>query len=266
LNEISELRQLVRLLLAASPAWHAYQTETAASFEAQWKHIPHGPWMLTDPEFLSAGEARMLHLTGKPRAWFKDKTILDAGCGSGRWSILLARMGARVTAFDISASGMADAAKLGADYPGFTVFAHNLLEPIPLEPTFDLVWNFGVSHHTGDTRRALGHATAMVKPGGMLVTMLYGEPQLDRPHEFAEINFYTELRRAISHMTVPQKIAYLTDRFGETDAHGAFDAASPPINDLYRFDEARSWLTAWGFRDIERVLDNRNLHIRAFRA
>jgi hypothetical protein len=44
------------------------------------------------------------------------------------------------------------------------------------------------------------------------------------------------------------------------DLHGYFDAISPRINDLYRWDEIESWLLAEGFSDIKRTVDVGNHH------
>jgi 2-polyprenyl-3-methyl-5-hydroxy-6-metoxy-1,4-benzoquinol methylase len=265
LNEISELRQFVRMLLADSPTYKAFAGQTAQSFDAQWEHIPHGPMMLSDPAFAEEGVRRLTDLAGRPREWFAGKTILDAGCGNGRWSMTFARLGAQVTAIDVSSAGIAEVTRMSADFPRFKAVQCNILDPIPLSDRFDVVWNFGVAHHTGDTRRALQNVSEMVKPGGLLCTMIYGEPRYERVDDFAEINAYTDVRRAISAMSIAERIAYLKCRFGDVDAHGWFDAASPKINDLHRFDEIREWLVAWRFRDVEQVGENRNLHIRAVR-
>src|SRR5438874_3503334 len=172
LNEISELRQLVRMLLAESPGYQAFVAQTAESFDAQWAQIPRGSMMLSDPAFADESVRRIVQLAGRPREWFAGKTALDAGCGNGRWSITLARLGAQVTAIDISPAGLAEVARLGADFPGFATLRSNILDPIPLSRRFDLVWHFGVAHHTGDTRRALRNVCRMVKPGGMVLTMI----------------------------------------------------------------------------------------------
>jgi SAM-dependent methyltransferase len=266
LNEISELRQLVRMLVSESSAYKEWIAQTAGSFDAQWAQIPQGRMMLSDPAFGAASERRVIELVGRPREWFPGKSALDAGSGNGRWSVTLARLGAQVTAVDVSAAGLAEVARLGACFTHFTTLQHNILDPLPLSGPFDLVWHFGVAHHTGDTRRALQNVCAAVKVGGVLCTMIYGEPRYECTAEFSEINTYTEVRREISAMSIPERIAYLQRRFGQFDAHGWFDATSPKINDLHRFDEIREWLSRWGFRDIERVNENRNLHIRAIRA
>lgn len=53
--------------------------------------------------------------------------------------------------------------------------------------------------------------------------------------------------------------------FNEKDyVHGYFDAISPEINDLYRWDEIIGWLKSAGFEDIKRTLsDHPNHHVIA---
>ena len=50
---------------------------------------------------------------------------------------------------------------------------------------------------------------------------------------------------------------------GEKHIHGYFDAISPPINDLYTFEELQGWLLGEGFENIARTVDTRNHHIIA---
>ena len=73
------------------------------------------------------------------------------------------------------------------------------------------------------------------------------------------------MRRATSGISFDERIAYLRSRFNDEDVNGWFDAVSPKVNDLHRFDEVREWLLAWGFEDIRRTFDNRNLFVTARR-
>jgi SAM-dependent methyltransferase len=266
LNEISELRQLVRLLLAESPAYRAYIGQTSRSFDLQWDKLPSGVQLLGHPDFDSESVSLVERYTGLSAAWFKGRTVLDAGCGNGRWSYTLAKLGARVTAIDQSLAGLEEVARVCAKFDGFATLRRDLLEPLELGAMFDVVWHFGVAHHTGDTRRALHHVCEAVRPGGILFTMIYGEPREGRPGEFAEINSYTELRRATAAMTFDERIAFLRARYPEHEINAYFDAVSPKINDLHRFDEVCGWLIEWGFTDVTRTFDNRNLFITARRA
>jgi SAM-dependent methyltransferase len=266
LNELSEMRQLLRMLLADSPRYHAQIAQTTTSFETQWKLLPKGVQLLGNPEFDRQSIALVEQYTGLPSEWFRGKRVLDAGSGNGRWSYTLASLGAQVTAMDQSESGLDEVRRVCGRYPGFQTIRHDLLSPLPEGTTYDLVWTFGVAHHTGDTERALGNVCSAVRPGGAVFAMIYGEPRGEFPGDYAEINTYTELRRELAGMSFEERIAYLRRRFPEDDVNAWFDGVSPKINDLHRFDEVREWLRMWGFTDIRRTFENRNLFITAQRS
>ena len=263
LNEVSDLRILVRDLAAQASARAQDGTQTRESFSYQWQEIPEGDHLIGDSEF----ETRMAELvsqyTDRPSGWFAGKSVLDAGCGNGRWSYAFAKLGANVTAVDQSASGVANlTALLGGKY-NFRATQADLLNPLPFDATFDLVWCYGVAHHTGNTRRVVENVAAAVKPGGRLFLMIYGEPEKDA--EFEEINTYVGLRRQTQFMTFAEKVAFLESKFPKNYVHGYFDAVSPSINDLHRFDEIEGWLRAAGFRDVRRTHKSRNHHLVADR-
>lgn len=262
--EISQLRSLVRYLVADKPDLIGGREQTMGSFEHQWRELPHGQWMFSNPEFRTELPDIVCSHTDLDRSWFPGKKVLDAGCGSGRYTYALCKLGANVTAFDQSASGLATAKEavesevLGANA---NFIQGNLLEPLPLEPDFDLVWSFGVLHHTGDTYRGFHNVASLVKPGGYLFLMLYGEPRLGCPDEFAYRAEYSRLR-ALALNCPPEEVVEIIkrERPGE-DVHGWFDAISPTINDCYQFEEIKGWLLEAGFEDIKQTHEMANLHL-----
>jgi 2-polyprenyl-3-methyl-5-hydroxy-6-metoxy-1,4-benzoquinol methylase len=264
LNEISELRQLVRVLLSESPRFAASMAQTSESFDVQWDKLPAGVQLHGNPEFDRQSISLLEQYTGLPKPWFAGKSVLDAGCGNGRWSYVMAGLGAKVTAMDQSAAGLAEVGRICAAFPGFRTVRHDILQPLPPDQ-YDFVWHFGVAHHTGNTELALRNVSGAVRPGGMIFTMIYGEPRQDHRGDFAEVNAYIALRRETSAMSFDERIAFLRQRYPEQDVNAWFDAISPKINDLHRFDEVRDWLVAWGFEDVRRTFENRNLFITARR-
>jgi 2-polyprenyl-3-methyl-5-hydroxy-6-metoxy-1,4-benzoquinol methylase len=165
LNKIIELRELTRRLSADSPACRARAAQTKASFDLQWDELPTGVQLLGSPKFEREAQALVELYTGLPATWFKDRSILDVGCGNGRWSYALSRLGARVTAIDASENGVANAQKHCGAFPGFSARGGDLLEPLGVDRQFDLVWSFGVAHHTGNTQLCVANFSEAVRPG-----------------------------------------------------------------------------------------------------
>ena len=107
--------------------------------------------------------------------WLKGKKCLDAGCGSGRYSVAMALHGAAsVTAVDVSDTGLAEASRRASEFPSITFQKASVLD-LPFEDsTFDFVWSAGVIHHTSDFDKALSELTRVLKPRGKLFLLVYG--------------------------------------------------------------------------------------------
>jgi ubiquinone/menaquinone biosynthesis C-methylase UbiE len=127
-------------------------------------------------KFLRPLEVR-LHANGISQDVFKDKHCLDAGCGGGRGTVLMARAGAKeVVSFDLSEQNIGTTLRNATLFDLHNVKAQqgSLLElPFPDE-SFDVVWCNGVVHHTTNPDRALCEITRVLKIGGKLWLYLYG--------------------------------------------------------------------------------------------
>lgn len=108
----------------------------------------------------------------------RGKTMLDIGCGSGLHALAALRLGAsHVTAIDLDPVSVATAkALLGARAPGAPwetmvadVFALDSLGQ------FDVVYSWGVLHHTGDVHRAIRCAAKRVASCGLFAIALYND-------------------------------------------------------------------------------------------
>jgi SAM-dependent methyltransferase len=255
LLEVSRLRSLMRYVTASSSDQIPLQSQTRESFEFQWDSSPDGNWIETRPELKEREPKLVQQYTRLPREWFAGKRVLDAGCGSGRFSWAMASMGAAVTAVDQSPAGVEHTRRACAGFGDrVTVMRHDLRQPLDLPASFDLVWSYGVLHHTGDTYGAFQHIARLVKPGGHLFMMLYGEPTGADAGEFA---YYTEverLRRATATLSFKERYAEL-EKVKGSEVGGWFDAVSPLVNDTYPFYEIQIWLRRAGFVDITRTVD-----------
>jgi SAM-dependent methyltransferase len=106
------------------------------------------------------------------------KWVLDAGCGIGTDTINFALAGANVTAVDISRRSLEIAQKRARAHgiAGRIQFYHadleNLSSVVPVHP-YDLVYSFGVLHHTPCPRRAISQFHSYMRDDGLLKVMLY---------------------------------------------------------------------------------------------
>jgi ubiquinone/menaquinone biosynthesis C-methylase UbiE len=118
--------------------------------------------------------------SGKPFSLFVDfdaldgRDVLEVGCGSGIAVQLFAEAGADVTAVDLTPWAVdTTRARLEAFGLGADVFEADA-ERLPFgDASFDLVFSWGVIHHTSNMDRALAELVRVCRPGGEVVLMLY---------------------------------------------------------------------------------------------
>jgi 2-polyprenyl-3-methyl-5-hydroxy-6-metoxy-1,4-benzoquinol methylase len=110
---------------------------------------------------------------------WKDKKVLEIGCGIGTDTISFARAGAQVTAVDVSDKSL-EIARQRAEVYGlsdrvrfYSGNAEELSSFVPIE-SYDLVYSFGVIHHTPHPERVIDQvAKHFVKPGSTVKVMVY---------------------------------------------------------------------------------------------
>jgi len=105
---------------------------------------------------------------------WKDKHVLEVGCGIGTDTINFARAGAWVTAVDLSATSVRIARMRSAkmDVVCMEADAERLDEAL-LQESFDLIYSFGVLHHTPNPAKALEQMRKFAAPGTVLKVMVY---------------------------------------------------------------------------------------------
>jgi SAM-dependent methyltransferase len=271
--ELSRQVSLLRLIAAPHINDTPFARQTRASFDYQWEQLPLGRFNLDHPEFRKEAPGYVRQFTGLPAEWFRGKSVLDAGCGAGRYSWAMGTMGADVLSIDQSPHGLARTSKACQEFPTHRIRQVNLLEPLGLDEQFDLVWSFGVLHHTGDTYGCYQRLVPLVRPGGYLFLMLYGEPRPEHVDDYRAVVEYEGWRRRTRNLTFEERLAAVRAAMarhefmvnGEEFIEGYFDAISPLIADLYSWGEIESWLIRDGFVDITRTVDTRNHHVIARR-
>jgi SAM-dependent methyltransferase len=102
----------------------------------------------------------------------KEKLLLDAGCGMGRYTEVAASVGATVIGFDLSYSIDSCYENLGNLENVHLVQADIFHLPFK-DNIFDFVYSFGVLHHTPSCERAFKQLPQKLKKGGMLSIFVY---------------------------------------------------------------------------------------------
>jgi ubiquinone/menaquinone biosynthesis C-methylase UbiE len=105
--------------------------------------------------------------------------VLEIGCGAGAASCLFARGGARVTAIDLTEQGVAltrrAAEQLSLKVDARRMDAEQLEFP---DRSFDLVFTWGVIHHSQHTEAIAREIARVLRPGGRALCMVYNRASL----------------------------------------------------------------------------------------
>lgn len=114
-------------------------------------------------------------------ASLEGRTFLDIGSGSGLFSLVARRLGASVHSFDYDPQSVACTAELKHRYfpddPQWTIEAASVLDTdhlATLDPR-DIVYSWGVLHHTGAMWQALENVVPLVAEGGELFIAIYND-------------------------------------------------------------------------------------------
>jgi ubiquinone/menaquinone biosynthesis C-methylase UbiE len=123
--------------------------------------------------------------SGRPFSLFVDfeglagKDVLEVGCGSGIAVQLFAEAGAKVTAVDLTDWAVETTRRRLEAFGLEGDVCQADAEQLPFwEGSFDLVFSWGVIHHTTDMDRALAELVRVCRPGGRVVLMVYNRRSL----------------------------------------------------------------------------------------
>ncbi|MDD4004141.1 MAG: class I SAM-dependent methyltransferase [Elusimicrobiaceae bacterium] len=145
------------------------------AFGANWRRFIE----CLNPARIRQAQASLLEKTGLDS--FAGKTFLDIGCGSGLFSLAARNLGATVHSFDYDPQSVACALELRGrfrpDDSNWTIGQGSVLDRGYIESLrqFDIVYSWGVLHHTGAMRSALENTAAAVKNNGLLFIAIYND-------------------------------------------------------------------------------------------
>jgi SAM-dependent methyltransferase len=159
---------------------------------------------LTDQQIESAEESLREMLEVKD---LRGLRFLDIGCGSGLFSLAARRMGATVHSFDYDPNSVGCARTLRAKYfpddPNWVVEQGSALDPEYVKSlgSFDIVYSWGVLHHTGAMWPALQNAVLPTTVDGKLWIAIYNFQGTASGRWTAVKRFYNKAPRPIKMLT-----------------------------------------------------------------
>ena len=147
-------------------------------------NIRHSPAEVGTAEYFDQVEARKYfvepHIPGfaEFEKW-KGKKVLEIGCGLGTDATNFARAGADYTGLELSEASLELAKKrfevFGLKGRFFSGNAEELGSIIPQGETFDLIYSFGVIHHTPHPEKVIQEARKLMHPDSEMRVMLYAK-------------------------------------------------------------------------------------------
>jgi 2-polyprenyl-3-methyl-5-hydroxy-6-metoxy-1,4-benzoquinol methylase len=162
---------------------HRSISDVRRYWDARPCNIRHSPKPVGSREYFDEVEARKYlvepHIPGfaEFERW-RGKRVLEVGCGIGTDSVNFARAGAQLTAVDLSSESLRIARERAevmgvVDRIDFRQANAEELTSVVDDGPYDLIYSFGVIHHTPRPEAALAQMRALTAPGGTLKLMVY---------------------------------------------------------------------------------------------
>ena len=157
--------------------------KVAAYWNARPCNIGHSPKPIGTREYFDEVESRKYFVEPHIPKFaefdrWRGRRVLEIGCGIGTDTMNFARHGALITAVDISrhsveiARQRADVYGLGHRIQFYAGDAERLSDFVPVE-AYDLVYSFGVIHHTPRPTHVIAQIKRYVRSGSTLKVMVY---------------------------------------------------------------------------------------------
>lgn len=208
-------------------------------FDYQWKNL--------DSVNLNYSEERiteLLFFTGLTSDFFINKKVLDAGCGNGRYTYALQKLGADVKSIDISIEAVNRTKQINSNTEQKSILDCT-------NEKYDFILSYGVLHHLQYPIIGFNHLSNLINKGGILHIMVYDTRGQVK---------YKNYRKQFKRLSLNKKIELckqLTEKFG--DIHGWFDCLNPKYNYSFTSTQIINLFEMNGFTNV-RIITEHNIN------
>lgn len=243
-------------------------------------NIRHSPRSIGTKEYFDEVEARKYFVEPHIRRFaqferWRNKKVMEVGCGIGTDTINFARHGATVTTLDLSAKSLEIARQRAALYGlqdqirFYQGDAEQLTTFVPAQ-AYDLIYSFGVIHHTPHPERTIEQIRSYVKSGSTVKLMVYnryswkvfwilltyGKGQFWRLPEL--VARYSEAQEGcpVTFTFTKKELTTLLARYGFRVTEAWVDHIFPyRISDYLQYRYSKVWYFRWLSSDLFRRLE-----------
>lgn len=226
---------------------------TIKNFGFEWMEYDRFGW--DDPDYsLERERGILIKKSASTPDEFKDKLVLDGGCGNGRYSYWASEFGAEVIGVDLG-DGVESAYKNCKD-SNVNIIQADLFNLPFRENSFDKIFSIGVLMHTGNAKKATQNLVNYLTPNGDITVHVYGKgnplyEMLDKLIRFFTIKM--NLENLMNFTKIMASVASFADRIHilkilnlfirlENHPHFIFDWYAAPIATHHKKKEVESWL------------------------
>lgn len=219
---------------------------TAENFGWQWTNFTQ-----EDPKY---NEQFLGWLQPVKPDFFKDKIVLEGGCGKGRHTKLAAEWGAKeVVGIDLG-DGVESAFALTRDLPNAHIVQCDIFK-LPLKKMFDYAFSVGVLHHTPDPKGAFVSLAGKVKRGGHISAWVYGAENnewITRYVDPVRTGFTSQISQPVLYQLskLPTLGVFLTTKL----VYRPLNLVAPAIGGKLFYNEYLNHLGTFGWREQHNIV------------
>lgn len=244
-------------------------TNYASGFGLQWNAFRQT--QLDSYTGTTISRDRLTRCLGGSLEVVQGQSVLEVGCGAGRFTELLLKAGARVFACDLSEAVTANYENC-KEWPDYFVCQADVGRLPAATHSFEVVLCLGVIQHTPDPEATIATLARYVKPGGMLVIDHYARnyaytlprrllrPLLIRLPPALSKKTALTLARAL----LPVHKIFWSQRRGVGRLRTYLGRLSPLVDYYGAYPQlSRKLLGEWSILDTHDMLTDRYKHLRS---